>query len=204
MSVNTNLYKCLSRLLLAKPKLPQTLSARKYCLINNLGFTSSRSKLSLQTSNIATKDYPSFLTDITGRKNIVSNVERSLNSRDNGMHYTPSHMLCFPNYVLFEKRTPQPYSLTYIHNSQLVIPHRQFSYSRVSNTNLDGDEQKETGIIQKYKKMAKDYWYVVIPVHALTAIGLYGGFYLLIKSGVDIPAMLEWMGTSEVGIKIIS
>lgn len=31
-------------------------------------------------------------------------------------------------------------------------------------------------------------------------ISRYGGFYLLIKSGVDIPATLEWMGTSEVGI----
>ena len=28
----------------------------------------------------------------------------------------------------------------------------------------------------------------------------YGGFYLLIKSGVDIPAILESIGTSEVSI----
>ena len=31
----------------------------------------------------------------------------------------------------------------------------------------------------------------------------YGGFYLLIKSGVDIPAILESMGTSEVSLKHI-
>ena len=31
----------------------------------------------------------------------------------------------------------------------------------------------------------------------------YGGFYLLIKSGVDVAALLEWIGTSEVGIKIL-
>ena len=31
----------------------------------------------------------------------------------------------------------------------------------------------------------------------------YGAFYLLIKSGVDVAALLEWIGTSEVGIKIL-
>ena len=59
------------------------------------------------------------------------------------------------------------------------------------------NEGKKNGIIKKFKKMWKDYWYVVIPVHVVTSVGWYGGFYLLIKSGVDIPAMLEWIGTSE-------
>ena len=31
----------------------------------------------------------------------------------------------------------------------------------------------------------------------------YGGFYLLIKSGVDVAALLEWIGTSEVCIDIL-
>ena len=51
--------------------------------------------------------------------------------------------------------------------------------------------------MQKFKKMFKDYWYVLIPVHVATSIVWYGGFYVMCKSGVDIPGILAWFGTSE-------
>ena len=38
------------------------------------------------------------------------------------------------------------------------------------DTNKNKNEGKG-GIIQKFKQMWKDYWYVVIPVHVVTSIG---------------------------------
>ena len=45
--------------------------------------------------------------------------------------------------------------------------------------------------------MFKDYWYVLLPVHVATSIVWLGGFYLMLKSGVDIIYYLEAIGTSE-------
>jgi len=79
------------------------------------------------------------------------------------------------------------------------------SKSYETDKNIKIEEKQETpGVIKKFKQMWKDYWYVVIPVHIVTSIGWYGGFYLLIKSGVDIPAILQWMGTSEAYVEKLS
>jgi hypothetical protein len=160
MSVNTNLYKCLSRLVCAKAKHLPIISTRKYCLINNLNFSPSRSKLSSQTSNIATKDCLRFSPAITGSKNIVTNVQRTLHSLDNGMHYRSSHILCFPNSVFVEKRTLQPYALTYVHNSHLVIPARQFSYSRVSNTKV-----RKANFTSQFRDRCKNFVHIYSWTH---------------------------------------
>merc|ERR1712025_1192481 len=39
--------------------------------------------------------------------------------------------------------------------------------------------------------------YVLFPVHVATSIVWFGGFYIMLKSGVDIAGMLESIGTSE-------
>ncbi len=65
----------------------------------------------------------------------------------------------------------------------------------------DDNNDKKEGIVQKFKRMTKDYWYVLIPVHLVTSAGWMCGFWLMIKSGVDIPALLEKMGTSTVYIE---
>ena len=135
MSVNTNLYKCLSRLVFSTTKLP-TIGARTYCLTTNLGSTPRLSKLLSPTPNTATNKYPRFSSAMTRTETDVSNAERSLHFYDTGTHYTRGYRLCYPNSVFYIKRTPQPYSLTYLHNSHLVIPQRQFTNSRVSNTKV--------------------------------------------------------------------
>ena len=135
MSVNTNLYKCLSRLVLSTTKHLPNISTRKYCLISNLGSRAGRSKLCSQTPMIATKDCLRISPAIT-RMNVETNVEKNPHSLDNGEHFTAGHMLCFPNSVFFKKRTPHLYALNNVHNSHLVIPDRQFSCSRVSNTKV--------------------------------------------------------------------
>jgi len=43
----------------------------------------------------------------------------------------------------------------------------------------------------------KDYWYVLVPVHVATSVVWFGGFYLLLKSGVDIVGFLHKLGTSQ-------
>ena len=52
--------------------------------------------------------------------------------------------------------------------------------------------------------MWKDYWYVMIPVHIVTSAGWLGGFYVMCKSGLDVPAILAAMGTSQEYLEKIS
>ncbi|XP_067637239.1 protein FAM210A [Eurosta solidaginis] len=58
-------------------------------------------------------------------------------------------------------------------------------------------EASNLGLFAKFKLMYKKYWYVLIPVHVVTSIGWFGGFYYMSKSGVDIPLLLEHMHLSE-------
>ncbi|XP_055585901.1 protein FAM210A isoform X2 [Uranotaenia lowii] len=57
-------------------------------------------------------------------------------------------------------------------------------------------EPENLGLFARFKKMAKEYWYVLIPVHCLTSVFWFGGFYYASKSGVDVIAVLESMGVS--------
>ncbi|XP_017119497.1 uncharacterized protein C18orf19 homolog A [Drosophila elegans] len=58
-------------------------------------------------------------------------------------------------------------------------------------------EAANMGLFAKFKHMYKQYWYVLIPVHVLTSVGWFGGFYYLSKSGVDVPALLQYVHLSE-------
>jgi len=66
---------------------------------------------------------------------------------------------------------------------------RLFSNSTALHSK-EPEPQKE-GIVKRFKMMAKNYWYVLIPVHVATSIVWFGGFYVLAKSGVDIISVLE-------------
>merc|ERR1711874_757802 len=59
---------------------------------------------------------------------------------------------------------------------------RNFSTSNFYAKEKDGKAPEEVGIIKKFKKMMKDYWYVLIPVHVATSIVWFGGFYIMLKS----------------------
>ncbi|XP_017060556.1 uncharacterized protein C18orf19 homolog A [Drosophila ficusphila] len=65
-----------------------------------------------------------------------------------------------------------------------------------SSSDLFG-EAANMGLFAKFKHMYKQYWYVLIPVHVLTSVGWFGGFYYLSKSGVDVPALLQYIHLSE-------
>ncbi|XP_030378046.1 uncharacterized protein C18orf19 homolog A [Scaptodrosophila lebanonensis] len=62
-------------------------------------------------------------------------------------------------------------------------------------------ESANMGLFAKFKHMYKQYWYVLIPVHVLTSVGWFGGFYYLSKSGVDVPALLQYVHLSETIIE---
>ncbi|XP_053604532.1 uncharacterized protein C18orf19 homolog B [Plodia interpunctella] len=64
------------------------------------------------------------------------------------------------------------------------------------NKNLE-DKVPKPGLFQRFKTMYRDYWYVLVPVHMATSVIWFGGFYYAVRSGVDVLAILEWMGVSE-------
>lgn len=41
----------------------------------------------------------------------------------------------------------------------------------------NANDEKPLTLYAKFKKMAKEYWYVLIPVHAFTSVFWIGGFY---------------------------
>ncbi|KAK7073177.1 hypothetical protein SK128_005691 [Halocaridina rubra] len=63
--------------------------------------------------------------------------------------------------------------------------------------NVEENKEEKLSLVQKFKLMYKQYWYVLIPVHVATSIVWYGSFFIAAKSGVDIVPWLEWMGASE-------
>ncbi|XP_033243278.1 uncharacterized protein C18orf19 homolog A-like [Drosophila miranda] len=62
-------------------------------------------------------------------------------------------------------------------------------------TDLFGDAAN-MGLFARFKHMYKQYWYVLIPVHCVTSVGWFGGFYYLSKCGVDVPSLLQYMHLS--------
>uniref|UniRef100_A0A1I8NFA0 DUF1279 domain-containing protein n=1 Tax=Musca domestica TaxID=7370 RepID=A0A1I8NFA0_MUSDO len=62
-------------------------------------------------------------------------------------------------------------------------------------------EASKLGLFAKFKLMYKKYWYVLIPVHVVTSAGWLGGFYYLSQSGVDVPAILQYLHLSETIIE---
>lgn len=41
--------------------------------------------------------------------------------------------------------------------------------------------EEKMSIVQKFKLMYKQYWYVLIPVHVVTSIVWYGSFFIAAK-----------------------
>ncbi|KOB70455.1 Uncharacterized protein OBRU01_05477 [Operophtera brumata] len=57
-------------------------------------------------------------------------------------------------------------------------------------------EEKKPGLIQRFRQMYKDYWYVLLPVHMCTSAIWFGSFYYAVRSGVDVLGILESYGVS--------
>ncbi|KAL1398917.1 hypothetical protein pipiens_008586 [Culex pipiens pipiens] len=59
------------------------------------------------------------------------------------------------------------------------------------------EEPAKLGLFARFRKMYKEYWYVLVPVHCFTSVFWFGGFYYAATTGVDVIAALEWVGVSE-------
>ena len=57
------------------------------------------------------------------------------------------------------------------------------------------EELAKLSFFERYKKLFKEFWYVLLPVHAATSLFWFGSFYLLVKSGVkiDINTLLNYV-----------
>ncbi|EAT36218.1 AAEL011684-PA [Aedes aegypti] len=64
-------------------------------------------------------------------------------------------------------------------------------------SSMQEEEPAKLGLFARFKKMGKEYWYVLVPVHCVTSVFWLGGFYYASKSGVDVIALLESMGVSQ-------
>ena len=55
------------------------------------------------------------------------------------------------------------------------------------------EELAQLSFLQRYKKLLKEYWYVLIPTHFFTSAVWFSSLYLLAKSGIkiDIDAILD-------------
>lgn len=55
------------------------------------------------------------------------------------------------------------------------------------------EELAQLSFFQRYKKLLKEYWYVLIPTHFFTSAVWFSSLYLLAKSGIkiDIDAILD-------------
>ena len=68
-------------------------------------------------------------------------------------------------------------SVTPIINQQCVKQNDVAEKSKKDDL-LDVDiVDKKLGLIARFKKMTKEYWYVLIPVHCFTSCFWFGGFY---------------------------
>uniref|UniRef100_A0A131X7X2 Putative conserved plasma membrane protein n=1 Tax=Hyalomma excavatum TaxID=257692 RepID=A0A131X7X2_9ACAR len=57
--------------------------------------------------------------------------------------------------------------------------------------------EEKLNIFQRYKKMFKEYWYVMLPVHIATSIVWFGSFFYLATCGVDVVPIMEYLGLPE-------
>ncbi|XP_069955139.1 uncharacterized protein C18orf19 homolog A isoform X5 [Cherax quadricarinatus] len=84
------------------------------------------------------------------------------------------------------------------HNEAKTLSSKENDDKTVGEAQEVPDEDiKEISLVQKFKLMYKQYWYVLIPVHLVTSIIWYGSFFLAAKSGVDIVPILEKLGAGE-------
>ncbi|XP_055615446.1 uncharacterized protein C18orf19 homolog A [Toxorhynchites rutilus septentrionalis] len=109
-----------------------------------------------------------------------------------------SGSICYRQFpVCYRQQTPFFSSSTYQmqqHPSSDKKSHPSTAQSELDNA---PEEPVKLGLFARFKKMYKEYWYVLVPVHCITSVFWFGGFYYASTSGVDVIAILESMGVSQ-------
>uniref|UniRef100_A0A914P7Z7 DUF1279 domain-containing protein n=1 Tax=Panagrolaimus davidi TaxID=227884 RepID=A0A914P7Z7_9BILA len=61
-------------------------------------------------------------------------------------------------------------------------------------------EEKPEGLFAKVKFYFKRYWYIAIPVHIVSSALWFGALFLVVRSGIDVIAVLKVLHMPEVVI----
>ena len=56
---------------------------------------------------------------------------------------------------------------------------KQTEESKIEEPNAT--KLEKLSLLQRFKQMYRDYWYVLVPVHLITSLGWFAGFYYLAK-----------------------
>lgn len=62
----------------------------------------------------------------------------------------------------------------------LGTSYRQCASQQISGQS-PGAPNEKPGLIQRFKQMYRDYWYVLLPVHMVTSAMWFGGFYYTVS-----------------------
>src|SRR5690349_20520181 len=92
----------------------------------------------------------------------LNNLHKSIHS-SSALHFKYSNLLANKNKVTEDVKTQTD------------------SSDKIKNDIDALEEVKKLGLFARFKKMAKDYWYVLIPVHVVTSCFWLGGFYYASK-----------------------
>lgn len=71
------------------------------------------------------------------------------------------------------------------------------------NKNVNESCEAKPTLLQRMKQMAKDYWYILIPVHVATSIVWFSAFYIAAKNGVNVEEVLKYLHLSETYLEKI-
>lgn len=64
---------------------------------------------------------------------------------------------------------------------QLCRPKPEYLCATIKYFSTEDSPPKKLGLVARFKQMYRDYWYVLVPVHLITSIGWFTGFYYLAK-----------------------
>uniref|UniRef100_A0A3B3R254 Family with sequence similarity 210 member Aa n=1 Tax=Paramormyrops kingsleyae TaxID=1676925 RepID=A0A3B3R254_9TELE len=96
------------------------------------------------------------------------------------------------------KRGP---SLCYVSTSEVARAASPTQKERMNNPEQPGDsdplQDKSIGLVQRFKKMLKQYGKVMIPVHLVTSSLWFGAFYYTAMKGVNVVPFLEYIGLPD-------
>lgn len=74
-----------------------------------------------------------------------------------------------------------PFQCKHFSTSSQLDKNKDEKRKEESDHDTEKDEVKNLTLFQKFKKMYRDYWYVLVPVHLVTSAAWFGSFYYMAK-----------------------
>lgn len=91
----------------------------------------------------------------------------------------------------FSMQRHTPHSINTSCSSNVVLTHK--AHLRTSALSVDDDDddkrkrkkEEPTSLLSRFRALWRQYWYVVLPVHIVTSLGWFTGFYYVVVRCVD-------------------